>query len=68
MATDGLSPTPCDVCGQLTCIALSHLEKRVLCPKCEGDGWAIPRSPFDDGVRCARCNGAGLIWSGPNAD
>jgi DnaJ-class molecular chaperone len=31
------------------------------CPKCKGDGWAIPKSQFDDGVRCTTCGGRGHV-------
>ena len=30
------------------------------CRSCDGEGWVIPRSQFDDGVRCRDCRGTGI--------
>ena len=36
-------------------------QERETCPESKGEGWAIPKSQFDDGVRCSACKGRGLV-------
>ena len=64
--TSGGDCKPCDGSGLAKASAGSSRKRAggesepAECRSCDGEGWVIPRSQFDDGVRCRDCRGTGI--------